>query len=87
MPGAYALWGVFTGSPIYSKSKPGLGADGYGSASKIRLDAGSAFASEAIPHLRLRHGDPVCPSKVARDAMAGLAIGMAWCSATWWGSL
>ena len=36
------------GRPCYSKNVQGLGADGYGSASRIHLAAGSAFAVEAI---------------------------------------
>jgi aquaporin Z len=72
--GAYGLWAVFTGSPIYSKSVQGLGADGYGSASKIHLDAGGAFAVETI--LTFVMVILFATSKVARDAMAGLAIGV-----------
>jgi aquaporin Z len=74
--GAYGLWAVFTGSPIYSKSVQGLGADGYGSASKIHLDAGGAFAVETILTFIFVMVILFATSKVARDAMAGLAIGV-----------
>jgi aquaporin Z len=74
--GAYSLWAVFTGSPIYSKSVQGLGADGYGSASKIHLAAGSAFAVEAILTFIFVMVILFATSKVAREAMAGLAIGV-----------
>jgi aquaporin Z len=75
--GAYGLYAVFTGSPIYSKSVQGLGADGYGAASKIRLDAGSAFAVETILTFIFVMVILFATSKVARESMAGLAIGVA----------
>jgi aquaporin Z len=74
--GAYALWAVFTGAPGYSKSVQGLGADGYGSASKIHLSAGSAFAVEAILTFIFVMVILFATSKVAREALAGLAIGV-----------
>ncbi len=74
--GAYALWAVFTGSPLYSKSVQGLGADGYGSASKIHLGVGSAFAVEAILTFIFVMVILFATSKVAREALAGLAIGV-----------
>ncbi len=74
--GAYSLWAVFNGSPIYSKHVQGLGADGYGSASKIHLAAGSAFAVEAILTFIFVMVILFATSKVAREAMAGLAIGV-----------
>ena len=74
--GAYSLWAVFTGSPIYSKSVQGLGADGYGSASKIHLGVGSAFAVEAILTFIFVMVILFATSKVAREALAGLAIGV-----------
>jgi aquaporin Z len=74
--GAYGLWAVFTGSPIYSKSVQGLGADGFGSASKIHLDAGGAFAAETVLTFIFVMVILFATSKVAREAMAGLAIGV-----------
>ena len=74
--GAYSLWAVFTGSPLYSKNVQGLGADGYGSASKIHLGVGSAFAVEAILTFIFVMVILFATSKVAREAMAGLAIGV-----------
>jgi aquaporin Z len=75
--GAYGLWAVFTGSPIYSKSVQGLGADGYGSASKIHLGAGGAFAAETVLTFIFVMVILFATAKVAREAMAGLAIGVA----------
>ena len=74
--GAYSLWAVFNGSPIYSKHVQGLGADGYGSASKIHLAAGSAFAVEAILTFIFVMVIRFATSKVAREALAGVAIGV-----------
>jgi len=75
--GAFALWGVFTGSPMYSKSVQGLGADGYGSSSKIHLGVSGAFAAEAVLTFIFIMVILFATSKIAREALAGLAIGVA----------
>jgi aquaporin Z len=75
--GAYSLYGVFSGSPIYSKNIQGLGADGYGAASRIHLGAGGAFAAEAILTFIFVTVILFATAKVAREALAGLAIGVA----------
>src|SRR6516164_282700 len=46
--GALVLWGVFSGSPIYSRHTTGLGTNGYGRESFLRLNLGGAFAIEVI---------------------------------------
>jgi aquaporin Z len=46
--GAFALWGVFTGSPLYSRHVTGLGTNGWGKASMVHINAGGAFAIETI---------------------------------------
>jgi aquaporin Z len=46
--GALALWLTFHGSSLYNRTVTGLGADGYGSASHIHIDAGGAFLAEAV---------------------------------------
>jgi aquaporin Z len=46
--GAFALWGTFKTTTLYSKSKTGLGTDGWGSASKIHISAGGAFIAEVV---------------------------------------
>jgi aquaporin Z len=46
--GALILWGTLATSPKYIRSKIGLGADGWGSASKIHIGGGGAFLAEAI---------------------------------------
>jgi len=75
--GAFALWGVFTSSPDYSKSQVGLGADGYGDASKLHVSLGGAFAIEVILTFIFVMVVLFATSKIAREAMAGLAIGVA----------
>jgi aquaporin Z len=75
--GAYGLWAVFTSSPFYSKSKVGLGADGYGSSSKLHISVGGAFAVEVILTFIFVMVVLLATSKIAREALAGLAIGMA----------
>ena len=46
--GALLLWATFANSPLYSRSKTGLGADGWGAASHIHINAGGAFLAEVI---------------------------------------
>jgi aquaporin Z len=75
--GAFALWGVFSASPLYSKSVQGLGADGYGSASKIHLGGGGAFAAEAVLIFLFVSVVLFATSKAAHQMLAGVAIGVA----------
>jgi aquaporin Z len=74
--GAFGLWGVFKGSPLYSKSNQGLGTDGYGRYSQIHLNAGGAFAAEVIMTFIFVTVILFATSKAAREAFAGLAIGV-----------
>jgi len=74
--GALALWGVFRTSPIYRTSVQGLGADGYGKASMIHIDAGGAFAVEVIMTFAFVMIVLFATSKVAMERFAGLAIGL-----------
>lgn len=74
--GAAALFGIFSGTPGYSTSKIGLGADGYGTHSMVGLNAGGAFALEVI----LTFIFVLVILAVTRDssnaAVAGLVIGL-----------
>jgi aquaporin Z len=74
--GAFGLWGVFKGSPLYSTSNQGLGTDGYGRYSQIHLNAGGAFAAEVIMTFIFVTVILFATSKAAREAFAGLAIGV-----------
>jgi aquaporin Z len=73
--GAVVLWGVVSGSPSYSRSSVGLGADGYGSHSIIGLDAGGAFVAEII--LTFVFVVLAVTSRLGSPGFAGLAIGLA----------
>ncbi len=46
--GALVLWAVFSQSPLYSRSVTGLGTNGWGTASMVRLSAGGAFLAEVV---------------------------------------
>jgi aquaporin Z len=46
--GALVLFGVCEGSPLYSRTRTGLGADGFGAQSMLGINAASAFVIEVI---------------------------------------
>jgi aquaporin Z len=46
--GALALWGTFSTSPFYSRTRTGLGTDGWGSASILHIGMGGAFIAEVV---------------------------------------
>jgi aquaporin Z len=73
--GAYALYAVFQGSPIYNKHVQGLGADGYGARSMIHLGQRGAFAAEVILTFIFVSIVLFATSKGAFDRFAGVAIG------------
>ena len=75
--GALALWGVFSGSPAYSRHRTGLGTDGWGAKSMIHLNAGGAFAAEAILTFLFVLVVLAATSHESSAGFAGLAIGMA----------
>lgn len=74
--GALALWGVFSGSPQYSRTRTGLGANGWGSLSMVRLDGAAAFGVELILTLLFVSVILLVTSKAAAPGFAGLAIGL-----------
>jgi len=76
--GAVALWGTLATSPFYSRSKIGLGTDGWGSSSYIHVGAGGAFIAEVILTalfvfviLAVTH-----KSAIGNASTAGLVIGL-----------
>lgn len=77
--GALVLWGVLSGSPGYSTSTVGLGADGYGKLSMIHINWGGAFAAEVILTFLFVLVVLLVTSNshVATSGFAGLAIGIA----------
>ncbi len=74
--GALVLWGMFSTSPLYSRSKVGLGADGYGSASLIHISAGGAFLAEVVLTALFVFAVLGATSKLANATAAGLVIGL-----------
>jgi aquaporin Z len=73
--GALLLWGTFSCSPLYSRSKTGLGADGWGAASHIHINAGGAFLAEVILTALFVFAVLGATSKIANAATAGIVIG------------
>ncbi|HUZ10785.1 MAG TPA: MIP family channel protein [Acidimicrobiales bacterium] len=74
--GALLLWGLFDQSPIYHKSLQGLGTDGYGKESLIRISAGGAFLAEVVLTALFVFVVLGVTSKIANAATAGMVIGL-----------
>jgi aquaporin Z len=74
--GAYALYAVFEGSPIYSKHRQGLGTDGYGAQSMIHLGQRGAFAAEVILTFIFVSVVLFATARGAFNRFAGVAIGL-----------
>jgi aquaporin Z len=75
--GALVLWGIVSGSPDYTRSGVGLGADGFGKASMIHLNTGGAFAAEAVLTFVFVLVVLSATSRLGSPGFAGLAIGLA----------
>ena len=73
--GALLLWGTFANSPLYSRSKTGLGTDGWGAASHININAGGAFLAEVVLTALFVFAVLGATSKIANSATAGIVIG------------
>jgi aquaporin Z len=74
--GALALWATFRGSPTYSKQSVGLGANGYGSASSIRIDWAGAFIVEIVLTTIFVYVVLAVTSKRGSAVTSGLVIGL-----------
>jgi aquaporin Z len=74
--GALVLWGIMSGSPFYSRSRTGLGANGFGKQSVIGLNTTGAFFVEVIMTLLFVFIVLAATSKLATPGFAGLAIGL-----------
>jgi len=75
--GAAALFGVFQGTPDYSRTVVGLGADGYGSHSSVGLNATGAFVVEIILTFVFVFVILAVTRRAANAVVAGLVIGLA----------
>jgi aquaporin Z len=74
--GAGTLDLVFHGTPLYSRTVDGLGADGYGTSSMLHANAAAAFAVEVILTGLFVLVILAVTRKEAPAATAGLAIGL-----------
>lgn len=73
--GAYLLYAMMDTSPFYSKSRIGLGADGYGSASHLHVSQGGAFLIEVVLTAVFVMVVLFATHKAAIQGAAGVAIG------------
>ena len=73
--GALLLWATFSCSPLYSRSKTGLGTNGWGAASHIHINAGGAFLIEVIMTAVFVFAVLGATSKTSNAATAGIIIG------------
>ena len=71
------LWGTFSTSPFYRRAITGLGTDGWGRASLIRVDVGGAFVFEVILTALFVLVVLRVTSATANAATAAIAIGLA----------
>jgi aquaporin Z len=70
------LWGTFSGSPLYSRSRTGLGTNGWGAASHIHINAGGAFLVEVVMTAFFVFAVLGATSKTANATTAGIVIGL-----------
>lgn len=75
--GALLLWATFAGSPRYSRSVTGLGADGWGAASAIHINGGGAFLTEVVLTTLFVFVALGATDEAANATVAGLTIGLA----------
>jgi aquaporin Z len=75
--GAFVLWGIFSASPIYSRKRTGLGADGYGPLSMTHINTAGAFGVEVILTLLFVFVVLQATGKLTAPGFAGMAIGLA----------
>jgi aquaporin Z len=74
--GALALWGTFSTSPLYSRTKTGLGTDGWGAASHIHIGVGGAFIAEVVLTALFVFVILGVTSETANATTAGVVIGL-----------
>ena len=75
--GALILWGMFNGAQGYSTDKQGLGADGFGSASMVHINAAGAFLAETVLTFLFVFVVLTVTRKAAWPQLGGVAIGLA----------
>jgi len=75
--GALLLWGMFSASPLYSRSRTGLGTDGWGAESDIHIGGGGAFLAEVVLTAMFVFVILAVTSKIGNAATAPMVIGLA----------
>jgi aquaporin Z len=75
--GALLLWGMFNTSPLYSRSKTGLGTTDWGAMSDIHIGMGGAFLTEVILTAMFVFVILAVTSKAGNATIAGIGIGLA----------
>jgi aquaporin Z len=75
--GALLLWGLFSTSPLYSRSRTGLGTNDWGALSDIRIGLGGAFLTEVVLTAMFVLVILAVTSKTGNATVAGIAIGLA----------
>src|SRR5713101_604148 len=75
--GALILWAILSGSPVYSRSTVGLGADGFGAQSMIHLNTAGAFGAEVVLTFLFVLVVLAVTSRLGAPGFAGLPIGLA----------
>jgi aquaporin Z len=74
--GVLVLWAMLSGSPYFSRSKTGLGANGYGSLSLIHMDWSGAFVIEIVMTAVFVYVILSVTAKAGSPIVAGLVIGL-----------
>jgi aquaporin Z len=74
--GSLLLWALFSASPLYTRTKTGLGADGYGKASMIHISTSGAFLAEVVLTALFVFVILGVTDKTAHAATAGMVIGL-----------
>jgi aquaporin Z len=75
--GSLLLWGTFSTSSLYSRTKTGLGTDGWGTASLVHIGLGGAFLAEVILTAVFVFAVLGATSRTANAATAGIVVGFA----------
>jgi aquaporin Z len=75
--GALLLWGMFNTSPLYSRSRTGLGTTDWGALSDIRIGMGGAFLTEVILTAMFVFVILAVTSRIGNATTAGIGIGLA----------
>lgn len=74
--GVLVLWAMLSGSPYFSRTRTGLGANGYGSLSLIHMNWSGAFVIEIVMTAVFVYVILAVTAKAGAPIVAGLVIGL-----------